>query len=128
MIIGVDEFSKDKHLSFYLDKAIKAIVAGGLRRLELAVFYIEKEIEISIGRSPVIQEVKSDDPTNPAHYTTGKWEVIDFIEDKQLGFHLGNSVKYICRAGKKDASKYVEDLRKSVWYLDREIKKQKGDM
>lgn len=37
----------------------------------------------------------------PAHYTDGKIEVIDFIEDKKLGFHLGNTVKYISRAGKK---------------------------
>ena len=42
------------------------------------------------------------DPVNrPSHYTDGKIEVIEFIEDKKLGFCLGNSVKYIARAGKK---------------------------
>lgn len=62
------------------------------------------------------------DPVNhPAHYTDGKIEVIDFIEDKHLGFHLGNAVKYIARAGKKDPTKYTEDLRKAAWYLNREI-------
>lgn len=63
-----------------------------------------------------------DDPVNhPAHYTDGSIEVIDFIEDKGLGFHLGNAVKYIARAGKKDPEKTVEDLKKAVWYLNRRI-------
>ena len=62
---------------------------------------------------------------HPAHYTDGKIEVIDFIEDKRLGFHRGNAVKYIARAGKKDPDKEVEDLQKAVWYLNREIARLK---
>jgi hypothetical protein len=58
---------------------------------------------------------------NPSHYTDGKIETIDFIEDKKLGFNLGNAVKYISRAGKKDPSKHIEDLEKAQWYLSREI-------
>ena len=62
------------------------------------------------------------DPVNhPAHYTTGKIEVIDYIEDQKLPYHLGNAVKYISRAGKKDKDKTVEDLRKAVWYIERYI-------
>ena len=65
----------------------------------------------------------SNDPVNhPSHYTDGKIEVIDFIEDKKLGFCLGNAVKYIARAGKKDPSKEVEDLKKAAWYVDRRIR------
>lgn len=61
-------------------------------------------------------------PVNhPAHYTDGKIEVIDFIEDKNLGFHLGNAVKYISRAGKKDPAKTIEDLKKAIWYIERKI-------
>ena len=46
------------------------------------------------------------DPVNhPAHYTSGKIEVIDYIEDQKLPYHLGNAVKYISRAGKKDEDK-----------------------
>ena len=56
-----------------------------------------------------------------SHYTDGKIEVIDFIEEKKLNFHRGNAVKYISRAGKKDPTKEIEDLKKAVWYLDREI-------
>lgn len=58
---------------------------------------------------------------HPSHYTDGRIEVIDYIEDKELGYHLGNAVKYISRAGKKDPAKYIEDLKKAVWYLNREI-------
>ncbi len=63
----------------------------------------------------------NDAVNHPAHYTDGKIEVIDFIEDKQLDFCLGNSVKYIARAGKKDPSKIIEDLKKAQWYLNRKI-------
>lgn len=65
----------------------------------------------------------NDSVNHPAHYTDGKIEVIDFIEDKKLGFHLGNTVKYICRAGKKDPEKTIEDLQKAEWYLHREIQR-----
>lgn len=58
---------------------------------------------------------------HPSHYTDGKIEVIDFIEDKGLNFHRGNAVKYIARAGKKDPAKEIEDLKKAAWYINREI-------
>ena len=63
---------------------------------------------------------------HPSHYTSGKIEVIDFIEDKELGFHLGNAVKYISRAGRKNPDKIVEDLQKAVWYINREIGRLEG--
>lgn len=58
---------------------------------------------------------------HPSHYTDGKIEVIDYIEDKELGYHLGNVVKYVSRAGKKTPDP-LEDLKKAQWYLDRYIK------
>lgn len=63
---------------------------------------------------------------HPSHYTFGKIEPIDVIEDWGLGFCLGNTIKYIARAGRKDPSRYVEDLEKARFYLDREIEKMKG--
>ena len=64
----------------------------------------------------------TDDPVNhPGHYTSGSIEVIDFIEDQKLPYHLGNAMKYICRAGKKDPDKTAEDLQKAVWYIERYI-------
>lgn len=54
---------------------------------------------------------------HPSHYNSGKIEVIEAIEDWRLGFHRGNAVKYIARAGKKDPRKEIEDLEKpgSTW-------------
>ena len=69
----------------------------------------------------------SDMINHPQHYTLGKIEVIDFIEDKGLNFNLGNVVKYVARAGHKKSSgksqedKALEDLQKAQWYLNREI-------
>jgi hypothetical protein len=59
--------------------------------------------------------------THPPHYNSGKFEVIEVIEDWKLGYHKGNAVKYIARAGLKDPSKEIEDLEKAVWYLNRLI-------
>lgn len=64
----------------------------------------------------------SDSVSHPPHYANG-WsngaEVIDLTE--HLSFCAGNVVKYVCRAGRKDPDKLVEDLEKARWYLDREI-------
>lgn len=65
--------------------------------------------------------IKHDVVTNPVHYTDGQIQVIDYIEDKELGFHLGNAIKYISRAGKKEDSNEIEDLQKAQWYLTRHI-------
>jgi len=56
---------------------------------------------------------------HPPHYTYGRIETIDYIEDKQLPYHLGNVVKYVSRAGHKGDA--LEDLKKAKWYLDRYI-------
>lgn len=56
---------------------------------------------------------------HPAHYNKGPMEVIDLIEGFELGFHLGNVMKYMLRYQHKDNP--VEDLKKARWYLDRYI-------
>lgn len=63
---------------------------------------------------------------HPSHYG-GKdnvYEAIKVIEAWELGFCLGNTVKYIARAGKKGDR--VEDLKKALWYLQREIETHKS--
>ena len=71
-----------------------------------------------------------DNVNHPAHYTYGSIEVIDAIESLLLPYHLGNAVKYIARAGRKDPAKTEEDLRKAIWYINRYItflgKQKKG--
>jgi hypothetical protein len=63
---------------------------------------------------------------HPAHYggEGNPYEVILVIEAWELGFCLGNAVKYIARAGLKPGVDLVEDLKKARWYLDHEIKRQ----
>jgi len=74
---------------------------------------------------------KKHDPVNhPSHYTDGNIEVIDYIEDKRFGYCLGNAIKYISRAGKKEPdnpNKEIEDLKKAVWYINRRIRELEGD-
>jgi hypothetical protein len=61
---------------------------------------------------------------NPPHYRTGGIETIDFIEAKDLNYRLGNVVKYVSRAGRKNTDP-VQDLEKAAWYLQREITARK---
>lgn len=63
--------------------------------------------------------------SHPDYYNTGKYEVIDVIEDQGWGegFNRGNALKYIMRAKHKNADKEIEDLEKARWYIDREIQR-----
>jgi hypothetical protein len=74
---------------------------------------------------PAKDKLSSSDPVNsPAHYTDGGIETIDYIEAKNLNYHLGNVVKYVSRAGKK--GEILQDLEKAMWYLTREIERLKA--
>ena len=57
--------------------------------------------------------------TGPEYYRRGSIQVWDFIRDQGLDFHLGNAIKYICRAGHKDSKR--DDLRKAIHYLQNEL-------
>ena len=59
---------------------------------------------------------------SPKHYTRGSIEVWDFIRDQNLNYHLGNAIKYICRAGHKSPWTKEEDLKKAIHYLENELK------
>lgn len=71
---------------------------------------------IENAKSPGIDVVN-----HPPHYTSGGIETKDFIRAKELGYNLGNAVKYIARCGKKAGSDPIEDLRKAVFYLNDEV-------
>jgi hypothetical protein len=61
---------------------------------------------------------------HPDHYLKDSgYEVIEVIRAWELNFSLGNAVKYIARAGKKDPEKTVEDLNKAMWYINWHIEK-----
>lgn len=63
---------------------------------------------------------------HPPHYggADDTYEAIKVIEAWSLGFHLGNAVKYVARAGKKGDA--LEDLKKARWYIDRLIQKMEA--
>ena len=78
-----------------------------------------KALEISRGDILLNEKDKKEMVNHPSHYNMGKYEAIDVIEDWELGFNLGNTIKYISRAGHKDS--IDQDLKKAMWYLQREI-------
>ena len=65
-----------------------------------------------------------DGVNHPAHYggENNPYEAIKVIEAWNLDFHLGNTVKYISRAGIKPGESQLKDLKKALWYLERKIK------
>lgn len=63
----------------------------------------------------------NDNILHPSHYTYGKIECIDYIIDKEFNFCLGNAIKYITRAGKKENEEYQKDLEKAITYLQFEL-------
>jgi len=74
-------------------------------------------------------KIMPDRVNHPSHYIEGrKYEPIKVINDWDLGFNLGNALKYISRAGRKssaaqsDLEKEIEDLKKAQFYLNYEIK------
>jgi uncharacterized protein DUF3310 len=67
------------------------------------------------------QILKEELINNPSHYQSESgMEAIDVIEAFDLNFNLGNCIKYILRAGKKEDE--LQDLKKALWYIKRQIK------
>lgn len=71
------------------------------------------------------ENLNKEQVNHPKHYggEDSIYEAIKVIDAWDLGFSLGNTVKYISRAGKKDPNKELEDLRKAKWYLEHHISK-----
>jgi hypothetical protein len=80
------------------------------------------ETSSSVPSSATLPTVSSSSH-GPSHYKRGKIEVWDFIRDQNLNYHLGNAIKYICRAGYKDSAK--DDLKKAIHYLTNELENLK---
>ena len=106
-----EEFKSDKH------------IWQAIFQEEIHMSDYEVHLDMPIG-APTI---KYDTVNHPAHYTFGKYEVIDVINDWKLNFNRGNAIKYIARAGKKNPDREIEDLEKAVFYLQDEIKRLRND-
>lgn len=96
----------------------------GRGRTKSITLTLPKNTESTV-ESVIEKQLKVIDNVNhPAHYKVGGMETIDFIEAKQLGYNLGNVIKYVTRASHKN--NMYEDLCKARWYLNREISKHLG--
>lgn len=82
----------------------------------------------SIHKKDDAKQEKKNDNIIPAYYggEDNAYEAIKVINAWNLGFELGNAVKYICRAGKKPGNEYVNELKKARFYVDYEIQKCNG--
>ena len=60
----------------------------------------------------------------PTYYQRGSIDVWHFIRDQELNFHLGNAIKYICRAGYKDSK--IQDLEKAIHYPENELEHEEN--
>lgn len=97
------------------------------------VIFLEDELEVVGDGDNDDDEMEDDKPDgqrndvieHPSHYTQGI-ECMDYIESHALNYARGNIIKYVTRAGLKDALKEVEDLEKAKWYLNREIERISG--
>lgn len=111
----VAEIAKELQVKYQYVYVIKKKMErqAAVRAIEDSLIQIETPIQIEM------LEPASDPVNHPAHYKYGGIETIDFIEAKELGYNLGNVVKYITRSDHKGNRK--EDLLKAQWYLTREI-------
>jgi len=117
---------KNKAGVFVLDKPLvldKPVIKtpADTGSLDKVPSIVETHFPITMEESPTTNP----DPVNhPWHYKVGGIETIDFIEAKNLGYNLGNVVKYITRADHKGNK--LQDLQKAQWYLNREIAKSQA--
>jgi hypothetical protein len=115
--------SKAKSIEMSVQEVVDEIEEGIKNsRLGIPRGAITNEMPLTeIAHNGQVQFVKEfrDNINHPSHYKTGGIEVIDFIEAKNLSYHLGNVIKYIARADHKGNKK--DDLLKAQWYLTRAI-------
>lgn len=73
------------------------------------------------------EKTKNNQIYHPAYYCFGKYEPVKVIQDWGLSFCLGNVLKYIARAGRKDGNSRLQDLQKAKQYLEFEIEEEEGN-
>ena len=69
----------------------------------------------------------NDAVNHPSHYTSHPSGVECIQVTEHLNFCIGNAIKYLWRAGLKDGNSDIQDLKKAVWYIEREIARLGGD-
>ena len=119
---GKDAKATATAVGIHQDLLVQGVVADSdeyFKRLDERMHTTAKQVEAAKELFEVMQDPPADPVNHPPHYKTGGIETIDFIEAKELNYHLGNVIKYITRSDHKGNRK--EDLQKALWYLQREI-------
>ena len=94
---------------------------------ELASMGVSRTKEIKMNPTiPALVPVALEAVNHPKHYNQGKIEAIEFIEDQEFNFNVGNTVKYLCRYRFKGTP--IQDLEKALWYLQRELNRMKKNV
>jgi predicted O-methyltransferase YrrM len=115
-ILYVDDFNSTKDPHPEIDDVVKGIDWEGFNTYNIdGAFWAQKQSKQ--------MEENTEQVNHPQHYggSENDYEAIKVIDAWDLGFSLGNTVKYISRAGKKNKEKELEDLKKALWYLQHHI-------
>lgn len=115
-ILYVDDFNSTKDPHPEIDNVVKGIDWSGFNTYNIdGAFWAQKQVKQ--------MEENNEQVNHPNHYggSENDYEAIKVIDAWDLGFSLGNTVKYISRAGKKNKEKELEDLKKALWYLQHHI-------
>jgi hypothetical protein len=121
--VSIEDYAKQIHKITEGRDRMKPIMVDMTQHADGTITEKVTEIPKGWGTAAMFtsNESVADNVNHPAHYKVGGIETIDFIEAKNLSYHLGNVVKYIARADSKGNRE--EDLLKARWYLNREIAK-----
>lgn len=115
-VLYVDDFNSTECPIPELDDVVKGIDWKGFNTYNIdGAFWAQKQTK---------QMEENNEQVNHPNYYGGEdnpYEAIKVIDVWDLGFSLGNTVKYISRAGKKNKEKELEDLKKALWYLQHHI-------
>jgi hypothetical protein len=115
-IIYLDDYKSSKDPTEGVDNAIESFDWYDFNTYYIdGVFWAHKKKKE--------MEEKKEQVNHPNHYggESNPYEAIKVIDAWDLGFSLGNTVKYISRAGKKESDKELQDLKKALWYLQHYI-------
>ena len=120
--LGVPPWTADEWCRYYDARRAKADDALS----EAGLGVPEYKRPMTLRECMEAEEPAPETVDHPSHYggADNPYEAIKVIEAWDLGFCLGNTVKYLSRAGKKGSR--LEDLRKAAWYLQREIETLAG--
>ena len=118
---GKDAKATATAVGIHQDLLKQGVVADSDEYYKLLDERMRVAAKVALAEKLGVQAPTADSVNHPPHYKTGGIETIDFIEAKGLNYRLGNVIKYITRSDHK--GNRAEDLKKALWYLQREIEK-----